>query len=230
MEWYEELDFDENQLKKDTRCVGNEEILKEAYYAIMSGNMLVLEGAEGTGKTKILREVIKKFGGYGRIAYVNCAELGKELNVEDVLIKKNGILGWLFKRYPKNMVLLLDNVEHINSRNMERIKYFFDSNHLRSVIITTKDFEKLKFTESIKQRIRKIIQLHSLSDYEAVQVFRDKLGDGILSDRSIKIIYQTSNKNTQKFLNNCEHVCKVYVTNKSISDDDIKRLLERGVK
>ena len=63
-----------------------------------------------------------------------------------------------------------------------------------------------------------------------MQVFRDKLGDGILSDRSIKIIYQTSNKNTQKFLNNCEHVCKVYVTNKSISDDDIKRLLERGVK
>ncbi len=230
MEWYEELDFDENPLKKETRCVGNEEILKEASYSIMSGNMLIIEGTPGTGKTKLLREVIKQFGGYGRVAYVNCKELSQELNVEDVLIKKNGILGWLCKKYPKNMILLLDDVEHLSSRNMERIKYFFDSNHLRSVIITTKDTEKLKLSESIKQRIRKVIQLHVLSEYEAVQLFRDKLGEGMLSDRAIKAIYQCSNKNTQMFLNNCEHVCKAYVTNKNITEDDVKKILERGVK
>lgn len=230
MEWYEELDYDEDPLKKETRCVGNEDILKETYYSIMSGNMLVLEGGKGTGKTKILREVIKQFAGYGRVAYVNCKELNQELNVEDVLIKKNGLLGWIFKKYPKNMILLLDDVEHLSSRNMERIKYFFDSNHLRSVIITTKEFEKLKLSESLKQRIRKVIQLHTLSEYEAVQVFRDKVGEGMLGDRVIKTIYQLSQKNTQIFLNNCEHVCKAYVTNKNITEDDVKKIVERGIK
>lgn len=230
MEWYEELDYDENPLKKETKCIGNEEILKETYYSIMSGNILVIEGGDGAGKSRILREVIKKFGGYGRIAYIDCKELNKELNIEEILIKKNGILGWLFKRYPRNMILLLDNVEHINARNVERIKYFFDSNHLRSIIITTKDYEKLKFGESMKQRIRKVIQLHPLTEYEAVQVFRDKLGDGILGDRAVKTIYQLSHKNIQIFLNNCELVCKTYVKNKNLTEDDIKKILERGAK
>lgn len=230
MEWYEELDFDENPLLKETRCVGNDEILKEAYYSIISGNILVLEGEEGSGRTRILKEVIKKFGGYGKVAYVNAKDLAKELNIEDVLRKKNGLLGWLFKRYPKDMILLLDDVEHISSRNMERIKYFFDSNHLRSVIITTKSFEKLRLHESLKQRIRKVIQLHPLSEYEAVQVFRDKLGDKMLGDRAIKVAYQLSSKNIQKFLKNCEHVCKAYVANRNLNEDDVRKLLERGVQ
>ena len=86
-----------------------------------------------------MKEVIKKFGGKGDIAFIDCKELDKELNVEKVIINKNGLSGWLFKKYPKNMILLLDNVEFLSNKNMERIKYFYDSNHLRAVIITTKD-------------------------------------------------------------------------------------------
>ena len=124
MEWYEELDFDENPLKKETKFVGNEDALKESYYSIISGNILILEGEEGSGKSKILREIIRQFGGYGRIAYISCKNISTELNIEEILVKKNGILGMLFKHYPKNMILLLDDVEHLSSKNMERIKYF----------------------------------------------------------------------------------------------------------
>jgi len=228
MEWYEDLDFDENPLKKETKFVGNEDVLKETFYSIISGNIMVLEGAEGMGKSKILREVIKKFGGYGKIAYVNCKELDKELNIEKVLVKKNGILGWLFKRYPRNMILLLDDVEHLSSRNIERIKYFYDHNHLKSVIITTKDFGKLALGESVQQRIRKVLPMQAISEFEAVQIFRDKVGDAILSDRIIKIAYQLSGRNIQKFLSNCEHVLQAYVANKNLTEEDARKVLERG--
>ncbi len=230
MEWYEEMDFDENPLKNETKSVGNEDVLKEAYYSILSGNILVLEGEEGTGKSKILREVIHQFGGNGRIAYIPCKTLQRELNIESILVKKNGILGMLFKRYPRNMILLLDDVEHLSTKNMERIKYFFDSNHLKAIILSTKSFEKLNLSESVKQRIRKVSKLRPLSEFEAVQIFRDKVGDSVLTDRIIKIIYQLSGKNIQKFLNNCEHVCKAFVTNKNLSEDDVRKILERGVK
>ncbi len=230
MEWYEELDFDENPLKNETKFVGNEEALKEAYYSIISGNILVIESGEGSGKTKILKEVIRKFGGHGRVAYVCAKALDRELNIEQILIKKNGLLGMLFKKDPKNMILLLDDVEYLNAKNLERIKYYFDSNHLRAVIITTKSFEKLHLSESMKQRIRKVITLHSVSEFEAVQIFRDKMGETILSDRIIKVVYQLSNKNIQKFLNNCEQVCKAYVANKNLTEDDVRKLFERGVK
>ena len=230
MEWYEELDFDDNPLKNETKFIGNEDILKEVYYSIISGNILVIQGDEGSGKSKILKEAIRKFGGYGKVAYVSCKNLQRELNVEDILIKKNGFLGMLFKKYPQNMILLLDDVEHLSAKNMERIKYFFDSNYLKAVIITTRNYERLKLSESITQRIRTCITLHPLSEFEAVQVFRDKLGDSILTDRAIKVAYQLSGKNTQKFLNNCEHVCRAYVTNKNLTEEDVRNLLGRGAQ
>ncbi|MBI5797413.1 ATP-binding protein [Candidatus Woesearchaeota archaeon] len=231
MEWYEELDLDENPFSMDTKFFGNDDALKETFYAIISGNILVLEGAEGSGKTKILKEVIRKFGGYGRIAYLNAKEMSRELNVEEVLAKKNGFLGMLFKKYPKNMILLLDDVESLSPKNVERIKYFYDSNHLKAVIIATKSYEKIHFTESFTQRIRKVFALRPLSEFEAVQVVREKIGEQVLSDRVLKETYKLSGRNMQKFLKNCEHVCKVYLAqNKSLNEEDVKRVLERGAQ
>lgn len=230
MEWFEELDFDENPLFIETRYHGNEELLNEALYTIESGNILIIEGEEGSGKTKILKEVIKKFGGKGDIAFIDCKELDKELNVEKVIINKNGLSGWLFKKYPKNMILLLDNVEFLSNKNMERIKYFYDSNHLRAVIITTKDSTKLKLNGSIEQRIRKTAKIKPLTEFEAVQVLRNKLGQTILSDRIIKEIYKNSNKNMKKFFDNSEKVCKIYIENRNLNEEDVRKLFERGGK
>lgn len=225
MEWYEELDFDENPLTIETKGVGNEDVLKEAFYSIIAGSILIIEGEHGTGKTKVLKEVIKKFGGEGRVAYINCKEMQRELNVEEVITKKNGALGFLFKKYPKNMVLLLDDVEFLSVKNVERIKYFYDSNHLKSVIITTKNYENLKFNDSFKQRIRHLVKMKSISEFEALQVIRDKLGDNILSDRVIKETYKLSGKNMKKFLENCEIICKMYVQNRNLNEEDVKRVL-----
>jgi predicted AAA+ superfamily ATPase len=230
MEWYEELDFDENPFTTQSRYVGNENVLDEVFYSIVSGNILVIQGDLGAGKTRILHEVIRKFGGQGRVAYINCKELNKELNVEGVIKNKNGVLGKLFNAEPKNMILLLDDVEHLSEKNMERIKYYFDRNHLRSVILATDDLEKLQLNESIQQRIRKLILLTSLSDYEAVQVVRDKIGEQILNDRVIKETYHQSEKNMKKFLNNCELVCQAYLGNKDLKEGDVSTILARGGK
>ncbi len=230
MEWYEELDYDENPFEVNTRMVGQENLLDEAYYTIMSGNILVIEGDEGTGKTKLLREVIRKFGGKGKVAYLNSKQIEKELNIEDIVVKKSGFMGWLFKKYPKNMVLLLDDVEKLSEKNSERIKYLFDMNHLKAVIFATKDAEKLKFTESLLQRVRKNMEIETLSDYEAVQVIREKVGNNCLNDRIIKEVYHQSNKNMKKFLEKAETVCKAYVDNKEINEKDVEKILAKEGK
>ena len=230
MEWYEELDYDENPFEVNTRMVGQENLLDEAYYTIMSGNILVIEGEEGTGKTKLLREVIRKFGGKGKVVYLNSKQIEKELNIEDTVVKKSGFMGWLFKKYPKNMILLLDDVENLSEKNNERIKYLFDMNHLKAVIFATKNPNKLNFTESLFQRIRKKMQVETLSDYEAVQVIREKVGNNCLNDRIIKEVYHQSDKNMKKFLENAEMVCKAYVDNKEISEKDVGNILAKEGK
>jgi len=54
MEWYEEMDFDSNPFERETKLVGFEDLLEEMLYAIVSGNMIFIEGETGSGKTLIL--------------------------------------------------------------------------------------------------------------------------------------------------------------------------------
>ena len=226
MEWYEELDFDENPFKEDSKYVGNEDLLEETFYSIVSGSIVIVESNEGMGKTRLMKEVVKKFGGRGRLVYINCKNLDKELNVESIIKKKKG---WLRKN-PKNMVLLLDDVEHISEKNMERIKYFFDQNYIRAVILATNKPKELNLSDSLKQRVWKHMKIGFLSDYEAVQVVREKIGDEMLSDRVIKEVYKESEKNMKKFMENCETMCKAFIDNKDIKEEEVKNIIERGQK
>jgi predicted AAA+ superfamily ATPase len=232
MEWYEELDFDENPLYLDSKFIGNEVLLEEAFYSVVSGNILVIQGELGSGKTKILKEVIKRFGGFGKVAYVNCEKVQKELNVEDIVKKKGGFFSALFKKDPKNMILLLDNVENLSLRNLERIKYYFDRGYLQSVIFATSDFSNLNLSDSLKQRVRKVIKIGRLSDYEAVQIVRDRIGKELLSDRVIKEAYKQSGGNVKDFLNNCEEVCKIHLHDKTkeLTEKDVQNILTGEVK
>lgn|SRR3989338_1247103 len=225
MEWFEELNFDANPFEHETKTVGYEEVLEDTDYCIVSGNMLFITDEKGNGKTKLLKEVIRKFGGHGKIIFVDCLKLDKELNVERLLKDANGIMGSVFNQKPKNMILLLDNVQHLSQRNCERIKYYFDQNHLRSVIFTGTNFEKLQLPESLKHRMWKVVELGFLTDYEAVQIVRDKIGYDFLSDHMLKDIWKQSGKVIKDYLKNCEKVCKEYAKTKDVKDNDVQRIL-----
>jgi replication-associated recombination protein RarA len=134
----------------------------------------------------------------------------------------------VLNKKPKNMILLLDEVEHLSKKNCERIKYYYDQNYLRAVIFASTDFELADLNESIKQRIHKKLVIKELSEYEAVQVVREKIGEDMLSDRVIKYIYNLSNKNNKRFLENCEAVCKVAAKNKDLREEDVDKILEES--
>ncbi len=225
MEWYEELDYDENPLNIETKTVGNEGIIDEIFYSILAGNMIFLEGEEGMGKTKILHEIIKKFGGRRKIIYVNCRNLQAGLNIEKLLVNRNGILGKIFKKKPKNMILLLDEIEFLSKTNRERIKYYFDQNYLRSVIFSSRNYSDVEIGDSIKERISKVINLEPLSDYEAVQLVHSKIGTNLLSERLIKEVYKLSRRNPQKFLENCNKVCAQAIKNPDLKENDIQSIV-----
>ena len=213
MEWFEELDFDENPLdtnpkKFADKLVGLNEELEELLYRAAASSMVFLEGKNGFGKTSLLWNLIKKYKGRGKIIYVDCEKLDKELNIEQLLVRKHGLSGRLFKKMPRNMILLLDNVKELSPTNTERVKFFFDQGYLRSVVFTGTDYSKLKFSESLKQRIgNRIIRLKELDNYQAVAIVRNRIEDiEMISDELIQEIFKISKKNPLKLLQNCETV------------------------
>jgi len=133
MKWYEEMGLEENPLGVDTvgtvyELVDRERECKELLYMILSGNMMVIEGKPGFGKTMLLMYAIDNFKGKGKVIYVDARKLNKKLDIEKLMIKRYGFFkGKLLGKLPKNMILLLDNVESISKRNCEKIRYYFDT-------------------------------------------------------------------------------------------------------
>lgn len=225
-EWYSKIGFDGDPFSKDSGFAGHDELINEVFYTVYSGNILFIEGESGSGKTKILHEVIKRFGGRKKIIYMNCRHF-RGLNVEDVLKKRYGFFSRLLGRKPENMILLLDEVEELSHKNCERLKYYFDQGYIASVIFTAKKFPSEGMSASLVQRISKVLRISPLSDYEAVSIIRDKIGDRFLSDRVIKSIYSLSGRNTGKLIQNCKTVMVEMAEKKKqeISEEEIPRIL-----
>jgi hypothetical protein len=211
MEWFEELDFDEdpfdtNPIRFSTKMVGVEDIMEELLYRVSSGAMAFIEAKEGHGKTSLLWNIIKKHRGRGRVIYVDCEQLEKDLNIEGLLTKRFGLRGRLFGKKPRDMILLLDNVPELSRRNMERIKFFFDEGYILSVVFTGKSYDDVKFSKSLRDRIgRRVIKIPGLEPYQAVSLVRNRIGSNdMISDELIETLFAKSGRNPKALLENLQ--------------------------
>lgn len=239
--WYENYEFDANPLETDPivdeprQLLGREDEEKEVIYRILSSNMLFIEGVTGQGKTALLRHAIENFRGHGKVIYVDSEKVNKAINVEELLINANRFRGGVMGKKPKNMILLLDNIESMSPRNWERIKYYFDQNYLKSVIFTGKNYTRINFPKSIQSRIgSRVIKLGKLSKSEAIQIIQDRLGEDyeeILRDEEILMIYEHSSQNLKNFLNNCFKIAQYkHEKNKeTLKSDEIKKAIESEI-
>lgn len=218
-EWYEELDFEENPFSTNPsdfvkNIVGRDEIIDDLVYRVKAGTLVYVEGPVGSGKSSLLRMLIRKFRGKGQVIYVNCEKFENDLNIEDLLVQRNGLIkGMLMKQKPKNMILLLDNVKELSFKNMERIKYFFDENFLRTVVFTGEGFDETGFSDSLVQRIEgRVVNLPDLETYQIVDLVRERVGDiKFLSDEMVELVAEASGNNPRQVLKNLEEISEYVV-------------------
>jgi predicted AAA+ superfamily ATPase len=233
MEWYEELDFDENPfdtnpVKFSDKLVGIDEIFDELVYRIGAGSMVFVQGKKASGKTALLWNLIRRFRGKGKVIYVDCQELESELNIEELLVKRHGLIGSIFKVKPKGMILLLDNVSELSKRNMERVKYFFDEGYIHSAVFTGQDYVAVGFSKSLKDRIgKRVLTLKELEPFQAVSAARGRIGDNeIISDELIETVFARSNRSLVTFLENLESLFSRAVESKQqkITKEDLRSI------
>ena len=202
-------------LDKESELIGYDDVIDEIIYAIESGNMLFIEALDGHGKTSLLKFVINKYKGQGRVAYVDCNRL-EHLNIENVIMKRYGLLRRLFSKTPREMIILIDNINNLSKKNCERLKYFFDQNYVISVVFAGTSYNSTYFTVSLKDRITKVMKLPELKDNDAIEIIEDRLNSSeIFVDGTIKEIFSISNKNPKLFIQNCEKALKYAAENYS---------------
>ncbi|MFP4117360.1 MAG: AAA family ATPase [Candidatus Woesearchaeota archaeon] len=215
-EWYEELDFEENPFSVNPsdflkNLVNREDIIDELDYRIRSGSLVFMEGPRGSGRTSILRAIIKRFRGRGRVIYVNAEKFEKKLDIEELLVKRNGLVkGMFLKKKPKKMILLMDNVDSLSHRNTERLKHYFDENYLQTVVFTGTSFEKAGFSESLKLRIEgRVITIPDMTDNEIIQMVRGRIGDSkLISDEVVLEVARRYDNNPKEILKALDEVAE----------------------
>ena len=177
--------------------IGRDVEKKEMIYRIASGNMLLIEGAKGVGKTALLKDAIDNFKGHGKVVYIDVGTFGKRLNIARLL-----------KGRSKGMILLIDNIQYLSESNNKKIKYFYDQDYIKSVVFTTGDSKAVSFTDAIRSRIgRNVLKLKALSKSNVLKIAQDQLEeDFVISDEVLNELYKES-KNLKRFLINCDLLC-----------------------
>ncbi len=231
MEWYEEIGLEQNPFidTEDTQLVGYEDILEEIFYRIAAGDMLFIEGKEGNGKTALLKRVIARFRGKGKIIYLDGKKLDKNVNIGETLKNSMGFWSKVMGKKPRDMILLMDDVEELTRKNSERIKYYYDQNHVRSVIFTGTNYKTLGFTESLKERVSKVIKLKELTEDDVVDIVKMRLGNNeVMPENIIRDIYKKSNKNMKTLMVNCSKVLNYTIgekREKTVTKEDVNIVL-----
>ncbi|MCW8965381.1 MAG: hypothetical protein OQK82_01640 [Candidatus Pacearchaeota archaeon] len=189
-------------LESEFNLVQREKESKEVLYRITSGNMLVIQGENGSGKTALLKHAVDNFKGHGKVIYIDIRNLGKRFDVGKVLEGRG-----------KGMILLVDNAHYLSESNNDKIKYFYDQNIIRSVIFTTNDFESINFTDSIKSRIgRNILELKELEKADFIEIAKARLGENFetFPEEVLEKLIKDS-KNPKEFLTKCNLIRKTLV-------------------
>ncbi len=209
-DWISFFHFKKDVLSDDDHSyplIGNSELVDELVYRVQASDLVFLEGAEGTGKTRLLMEIARKFGKKRQVAYLDCTSITSTVDIESLLIGKYGWWNRLFKKLPRNMIVLLDNLQKLDYKNSERVKYFFDQGNIQSAIFTAEDRQNVKFSESLWQRIgKRIIMVPLLSHQEDAELIMDRIGKNKLNNAQLRLISGASNGNIKMLLDNTREV------------------------
>ncbi|MBI2105230.1 AAA family ATPase [Candidatus Woesearchaeota archaeon] len=234
--WWRKLGFYTNPFTIkpapfDNKVFGQDNILEDLYYKIPAGTMSFIEGNLGTGKTTILKNLISKFRGQGKVIYFSCNRIDTELNIEELLKGKYGFWGRLFGMMPKEMIVLLDESQQLSSVNTERIKYFFDQGNIKSVVFTGTNYSNTNLHESIKERIGQdgLFRIKELGEDKAIALVRNRIGNStVVNDDMIKKLWHMSGKNPRRLLQRLDRVFRYAVENMEteLKEDHLKKIFD----
>ncbi|MFP4111825.1 MAG: AAA family ATPase [Candidatus Woesearchaeota archaeon] len=210
--WYKDLGFKENPFSIKPAALHDEVIaydLEEIYDKVEYGDVMFVEGPFGMGKSTILKNIINEFGGDRRIVYYS-ANRAEGANFRKAINDTRGFIGKLFNTKPKDIVLLVDEADHLTEKDFDKLKDLYEDGVVKSLVFVGPNFDEMKMSDYFADLVKdNVISLTELDEDEAVSLIRSRVGDtDFISDEIIKKIYLQSERNPRILLKNAEDVCR----------------------
>ncbi|HII15660.1 MAG TPA: hypothetical protein HA362_05085 [Nanoarchaeota archaeon] len=216
--WYRKLGFYNNPFTIKPSAFNDEllgcpAVVSEVGNGVVAGKIVHVHGDYGNGKSTLLKYILNRFGGRGKLAYFSCNRVEHNLDVKRLLNGKYGFLGKLFDLKPKNMILLLDEAQFLAKEDYAKLLHFYDTGNLKSIVLVARD----SVLESMPERMQRLTAVHRLSQLspdDAVKLVKKRVGKlPLLPDDVIREAFRKSASNPRIFLKNCELLCRYAVEN-----------------
>lgn len=216
--------FEKNTLKAKDELINQEKTIQKILYWTESGSIIEIIGEKTSGKTRILLEIIKKYEGLGKVALINT---DSEFDVENILIKSQSKLKQLLKIKPKNMIILIENINEITPKTQKDLQSAFDSNQVKSIIITST--KKQQFIPSFQDRIgTRKITLKKLTKKIQLEIIKQRLKGTNYLNPSLIEHTQKKTKSFNELLEVLEKASKIAYKkgNKTVTINQINQALK----
>lgn len=187
--WYTQLGFHKYPLdpRSNPNLIGVQAIEQQLIGYIEQGNMCLLCGFTGSGKTSMLQRVSKnpQLSKY-KFLFISADGIKKSYDIEDAIKDSTSLIDLLMFKKPKNIVVLLDESHLANRVLTESIKskwnhiYSDGSKTIQSVVISQIEPQLgTNFSGSFIDRLgHRVIQMRRLNTDELIQVLRSRLDNG----------------------------------------------------
>ncbi|HIH14651.1 MAG TPA: ATP-binding protein [Nanoarchaeota archaeon] len=228
--WFRELGFHTNPFSIKPavfhdHVIGFDKVVDEISYGILNNKVVLVEGDYGQGKSSILKKLLNDFGGKKQVIYYSCNRMDSRLNVKSLLNGRYGFVGQLFDIKPKEMILLLDEAQELNSKDYERLYSYYQEGYIKSIVLVGKGIKKGELVPGFKAHTEEV-GMAKMNEDLALQVVKKRIGDlSLLPDMIIRKIYQRSDNNVRLMLKTCEEVCKKSVESgrKRVTEEFLKQ-------
>lgn len=205
--WYEQLGFAKNPftIKPGLFTLrGRNDISEQVKTAIFSGKICILEGTYGSGKTSMLQEIIDEYKGKRKVVYFACNRLKSTFNVDKILLERS-LINKIFNIKAKNMIILLDEAEHLEDTDIKKIIGHHKKGFFKSVVFITHDRNLINLKESTDPLVFNFSQLEPQT---IINIVRDRVGETPYMPDDVVLELYSKSKSMRSFLKTCEQFMK----------------------
>jgi Cdc6-like AAA superfamily ATPase len=210
--WYEKLGFFENPfsikpIHSNEELFGYDKEIKEVISLIKQGEIFIIKGDFGLGKTTIIKHIIDRFGGKKKLIYCSCNRYNNDLDVENLIIGAGSLYSRLIKKKKRNLILLLDEIQDLSRDEINEVFEAYMDNFFKSIVMISAD--DITLPKEIEKKVKKEIVLKGIDEEHALSIVKNRLdGLGVIDEKIVKKVFNISGGNPRVFLSNCEDVCK----------------------
>ncbi|MGM5488926.1 MAG: AAA family ATPase [Nanobdellota archaeon] len=214
--WYEEYDFVANPFsvkpqESSEDFFGQKNLVKKVLNHVQKGEVCVVRGKYGTGKTTILKGIIDRYRGKRKVAYYNAYTSERSIDYEDILVQGGSRLSTFFGIKSKGMILLLDEAHNLMKGDFERMVNYYLDGYFKAIILVTSDVN-YEFPSIAKDLISdRDYELEKMGEEDAWKMVESRLeGVELLDKELVKKILKQS-ESPRDFLMRCEDACRTAV-------------------